>query len=105
VLKWKLDRLLDAYAYDLPKCGQTVVKLDSAVQGLKIALQAGNELITLRTLERDIQVRINEKSDSIASNSSVIHRAELKAARKKGNRKLVIGSVVGFILAVALHSF
>jgi hypothetical protein len=101
VKAWQLSRMIDEVRL-YRVCDSVVTKLDSTVQSLKTALNAGQQLINLRTAERNLKAREANLCDSIASNSNVIHKSELKAERRKGYRKLWAGAVIGFVLAVLL---
>jgi hypothetical protein len=58
-------------------CDSLVVKLDSTVNAFKQALQAGNELIDIRTTERDLKVREAATWELRYKNKETIHDNEI----------------------------
>lgn len=98
VPKWKLDVLLDSYAYDLPSCNNSVVKLDSALHGLKIALTAGQTLIELRTKERDLKVDEVKELRQASIKTESLHKIDLKIQRKKSFKKGIGVGIGAFVI-------
>jgi len=103
VLKWKLDRLLDVYAYKYPKAIETTIKLDSTVQGLKIALQEGNALIDLRTEQRDLKVIESDNLRQALTKTEQAGVLKEKQARKNGRTfGVIMASIFWIAVDVAI---
>lgn len=98
VVYWKLERLLDAFFYDLPSALKTIQTQATALDSIRAALNDSKEVVTAVSKENEIleqQVNVQENK---ADNLNLLHKSELKQERKKGFKKgLTIGAVLALI--------
>jgi hypothetical protein len=87
VVKYKLDRLLDSYFFDVPKFQSTVNKSFAANDSLKLAIKLADELIILRTKERDLKYAESLLWESRFNNIKIIHKSEEKRQLSKGRKQ------------------
>lgn len=81
----------------------TVSKSQATIDSLKLALNAGSELIELRTLERDAKVKEAELWSKRFENFEKLSEAEKKQAKRKGFKiGVIVGSVPPLVLLVLL---
>ena len=102
VPKWKLDVLLDAYAYDLPSCLSTVNKYSIASDSLKQAINAAMVLIDLRTQERDLKVKEAKDLDLLLKNNEAQQKVDLKLGKAKARKT---GFLLGIGVLVIVEAF
>lgn len=101
VKAWQLSRLIDeTKLYRL--CDSTLTKYINALD-VSEKLNANNDSIK-KELEfsRDTWKDTSLTKDSLLTNQSALQKVELKRAIKKGNKKMVVGSVMGFLAALLL---
>lgn len=99
--KSKLDKLLQVYFYTLPACDSTVNAYQIALQKSDSVIHSGNQLIILRTQERNLKVLESETWEKRFNNQERLYIIESKKTLKKGRRQgLLLGGGIGLILLV-----
>lgn len=96
--------MLHAYFYTLPSCDTTVNKLQTALDGLKLALQASQDYTQIIILQRDNKAAEAEARKQKEINKDAIHKSELKNQRNRGRKEGAggVGIIAVILLVLAL---
>jgi len=97
---WKLSRMIDEVQSGR-LCDSLVINLDSTVHAFKQALQAGSELVTLRTIERDLKVQESAAWELRYKNKETIHDKEVRHIKRQ-KFYMTLGAIGEAVIIVLL---
>lgn len=98
---WKVRRLVHDASLKA-HCDSVNRALEIELTATKLSLSTSESLLKEVTLSRDTWKFTSEQKDTIITNRDLIHKSAIRQEKNKGNKKGLIGIVIGVFAGLLL---